>query len=60
MKIITNNRNNISEWTSAEWAIYDAVTEIEKLGADTLLTDAVILLNEAQQKVAEYIIKNKL
>jgi hypothetical protein len=40
---------------SAELAIRDAMIEVEKLPADTRLTDAVVLLEKAQSKVADYI-----
>ena len=41
--------------TLAELAISNAMIQVEKLGADTRLTDAVILLMQAQNKVADYI-----
>jgi cell fate (sporulation/competence/biofilm development) regulator YlbF (YheA/YmcA/DUF963 family) len=41
--------------TPAEKAIYDAGQEIEKLGADVRLTEAVVLLMEARNKVADFI-----
>lgn len=41
--------------TPAEKAIYDAVQEVEKVGADPLLTDAVVLLQQARDKVADYV-----
>jgi hypothetical protein len=43
--------------TPAELAIRDAVLEVEKLGADTRLTTAVLLLSDAQEKVADFIDK---
>lgn len=39
----------------AEKAIYDAMQEVEKVGADTRLTDAVVKLTEAKELVANYI-----
>jgi hypothetical protein len=39
----------------AEIAVRRAVDEVEKLGADTRLTDAVILLQQAQDKIALYV-----
>lgn len=39
----------------AEWAIRNAMLQIEKLPADVRLTDAVVLLMTAQAKVADYI-----
>lgn len=50
-------RNKLDELTPAEKAIYDAIQEVEKVGADVLLTDAVILLGQAKDKVADYVDK---
>ena len=41
--------------TPAELAIYEAMGEVEKLPADTRLTEAVILLEQAKNKVADYV-----
>lgn len=41
--------------TEAELAIRHAIDKVEELGADPLLTDAVVLLDEALDKVADYI-----
>ena len=41
--------------TSAEKAISDAMREVEELGCDPLLTDAVVLLQQARDKVADYV-----
>jgi hypothetical protein len=38
----------------AELAITEAVDKVERLGAHTLLTDAVILLGQARDKVADW------
>lgn len=40
--------------TPAEKAIRDAIDEVELIGADPLLTDAVVLLGQALNKVADY------
>jgi hypothetical protein len=48
-------RNRIDLLTPAEKAIYDAVQAVENLPADVRLTDAVILLQAARDKVADYI-----
>ena len=48
-------RNCIDLMTPAELAIRTAVEEVEKVGADPWLTDAVILLSQAQAKVADYV-----
>jgi len=41
--------------TSAELAIRAAVTLVEDAGAHPLLTDAVILLGQAREKVADFV-----
>lgn len=41
--------------TPAELAVRNAVDEVEKLPADTRLTEAVILLDQAREKIADYI-----
>jgi hypothetical protein len=48
-------RNQINRWTAAERAIAAAVEEVERAGADVRLTDAVVLLGEARQSVADYV-----
>ena len=48
-------RNRIDLMTPAELAIRNAVVAVEEVGADELLTEAVILLGQAQEKVADYI-----
>lgn len=48
-------RNIVSQLTPAEKAIYDAVQMVEEMPADERLTDAVILLQKAKEKVADYI-----
>ena len=54
----TPRRNDLLRFTPAEKAIYDAMGKVEEMGADVLLTDAVRLLGEAREKVAEYVDKN--
>ena len=41
--------------TPAETAIHEAIQKIEIMDADTRLTDAILLLIQAQDKVAEYV-----
>lgn len=48
-------RNRLDLCTPAEMAIYNAVQEVEKLAADVRLTDAVTLLQQAREKVADFI-----
>lgn len=47
-------RASMGHWTSAEWVINAAVQAVERMGAHPLLTDAVILLGEAQTKIADF------
>ncbi len=42
------------KWTPAEKAIKDAVEAVEIVGAHPLLTEAVILLQKAFDKLADY------
>lgn len=56
MILHTNLRNNMGEWTDAECAIQGAMDDVETMGADPLLTDAVTLLGSARQKVAMWIL----
>jgi hypothetical protein len=49
--------------TPAEKAVYDAVQAVENVGADVRLTDAVMLLQQVREKLADYFdeqIKNPL
>lgn len=48
-------RNRLDLNTPAEKAIYDAIQEVEKVGADTRLTGAVIKLSEARNLVADFV-----
>lgn len=48
-------RSRIDLLTPAERAIYDAVQAVESLPADVRLTDAVNLLQEAREKVADFV-----
>lgn len=48
-------RIRIDLYTPAETAIRAAIIAVEEAGADPLLTDAVILLGQAQSKVADYV-----
>lgn len=45
----------IDKMVPAELAIREAIHVVEEAGADTLLTEAVILLGRAQEKVAEFV-----
>ncbi len=48
-------RNRVDQFTPAEKAIWDAITVVEAMGADPLLTEAVILLGQAKNKVSGYV-----
>ncbi len=48
-------RNCLDHNTPVELAIRQIVHDVESLGADVLLTDAVNLLHEAREKVADFI-----
>ena len=48
-------RARIDLQTPAEKAIRDAVIAVEAVGAHPLLTDAVVLLSRAQERVADYL-----
>ena len=48
-------RNNLTMCSPSELAIFKAMEEVEKIGADIKLTDAVIKLDEARNLVADII-----
>ena len=48
-------RTDLSRMTPAELAIRQAMLTVEEGGADVRLTDAVVLLGEAREAVADYI-----
>lgn len=48
-------RSRLDLHTPAERAIYDAIQEVEKIGADVRLTRAVLLLSEAKGLVADFV-----
>ena len=48
-------RSQMQQWSSAEYAISHAMGEVEKMGADYRLTDAVVLLGKAKDAVANFI-----
>jgi len=50
-------RNRLDLNTPAEKAIYEAIQEVEELGADVKLTEAVTLLVKAKDMVADYVDK---
>ena len=48
-------KQNLLFCTNSELKIRDAMLEVELLGCDTALTDAVMLLQSALDKVSDYI-----
>lgn len=48
-------RSRVDYWSPSEHAICAAMLVVEGVGADVLLTEAVNLLHEAQERVADYI-----
>lgn len=48
-------RAQMQQWIPAEKAIYDAMQAVEEAGAHPLLTDAVVLLDQAKDKVADFV-----
>jgi hypothetical protein len=40
--------------TPTEKAVWDAAQAVEKIGADVLLTEAAVLLQQAREKLADY------
>jgi hypothetical protein len=62
MKISDNGfprRNRIDLNTPAELAIRSAISMVEETGCDPLLTDAVMLLVSAREKVADFVEKEQ-
>lgn len=48
-------RNDVLQMTPAELAILEAMRAVEALPADTRLTDAVVLLQQARDKVSDFV-----
>jgi len=48
-------RNRLDLNTPAEKAIYDAIQEVEKAGADPKLTDVVVMLGKAKDLLSDFI-----
>ena len=48
-------RQNLETLTPAELAIRLAILAVESVGAHVLLTDAVVLLTQAKDAVADYL-----
>lgn len=52
-------RSRLDLCEAAEKIIYDAIQEVEKLGADERLTNAVVKLSEAKDLVSDFIDEKK-
>ena len=48
-------RNRIDLYVNAEKVIHDAIQVVERMGADTRLTRAVIALGKAQAHVSDFV-----
>lgn len=48
-------RNRLDLNTPAEKAIHEAIQEVEKVGVDSKLTDIVVMLANAKEKLSDYI-----
>lgn len=48
-------RFRLYEYTPAEKAIYEAIVKVEEAGCDVRLTDAVVLLGEAKDCIADFV-----
>lgn len=51
----TKRRHRSDLWQPSETAIQNALWEVEKIGADEKLTEAVILLSKAKELVSDFI-----
>jgi len=52
-----SRRNQLDKCTSAELAIFNAMQEVEKVGADVKLTQAIGKLQEAKDLVSDFVDK---
>jgi pyridoxal biosynthesis lyase PdxS len=48
-------RARMDRWVPAEHAIHAAIEAVERMPADVRLTDAVVLLGQAKDRVADYV-----
>ena len=53
-------RIDINRYVPAETAIREAILRVEEMPADVRLTDAVVLLGQAKDKVADFVDDNKV
>lgn len=52
---MNNRRNRLDLMKPSELAIYNAMQEVEKIGASEKLTEAIILLGKAKDLVSDFI-----
>lgn len=52
---IIPRRIRLDMMTPEELTIFNMLDKIEKLGAHPLLTDVIVLLNEAREKLADWV-----
>lgn len=52
-------RADITNQTPAEHAIRSAASAVDALGTDSLLSEALVLLDQARNKVADYVDRPK-
>lgn len=48
-------RNRSDLWCKGEQMISDALQQVEKMGADPILTDVVVMLGNAMERLADYV-----
>ncbi len=48
-------RNRMDHWSPGETAIWELKQKVEHLGAHPLLTDVVVLLGQAQERLADWV-----
>lgn len=48
-------RSRMDMWSRSERAIWDAMQAVEEEGAHPLLTEAVLLLQQAKDKVSDWV-----
>jgi hypothetical protein len=56
---VIRRRSDLDRNAPEELAIRDALSKVESMGAHPLLTEAVVLLDKAREKVADYIDKDE-
>lgn len=52
-------RCKLPQLTLEELLIYQTIQSVERLGADPVLTEVVVLLNQAKEKLADWVDKKE-